>query len=119
MRTLFSLIGLGLAGSLAFGADWPQWGGKAARNMYSPEKGLPDTFGKVDFKPGTEEVDVKAVKNLKWAVKLGSQSYGNVTVAAGKVFVGTNNDNPRDKQRLGDRSILMVFDEKTGGFLWQ
>jgi outer membrane protein assembly factor BamB len=51
--------------------------------------------------------------------KLGSQSYGNVTVAQGKVFVGTNNENPRDQRHPGDRSILMCFDEKTGEFLWQ
>src|SRR6267142_6987890 len=83
-------------------ADWPEWGGRPARNMYSPEKGLPDSFGKVEFKPGTEEVEAKSVKNLKWAAKLGSQSYGNVTIAAGKVFVGTNNDSPRDPRHQGD-----------------
>jgi len=105
--------------SLASAADWPQWGGKPMRNMYSPEKGLPDSFGKVEFKQGTEEVDVKSVKNLKWAAKLGSQSYGNVTIAGGKVFVGTNNESPRDPKHQGDRSILMCFDEKTGAFLWQ
>src|SRR5437588_11886664 len=79
--------------SLGFSADWPQWGRQPMRNMYSPAKGLPDNFGKVGFKPGTEDVEVKAVKNLKWAAKIGSQSYGNVTVAAGKVFIGTNNEN--------------------------
>jgi len=100
-------------------ADWPQWGGRDMRNMYSSEKGLPATLGKVEFKPGTEEIDAKSVKNLKWAAKLGSQSYGNVTVAHGKVFVGTNNENPRDPKHVGDRSILMCFDEKTGDFLWQ
>src|SRR6266566_953799 len=102
-----------------FPADWPQWGSQPLRNMYSPEKGLPDSFGKIEFKPGTEEVEAKAVKNLKWVAKLGSQSYGNVTIAAGKVFIGTNNDNPRDPRHTGDRSILMCFDEKTGEFLWQ
>src|SRR5207249_11169195 len=90
-------------------ADWPQWGGRNMRNMYSPEKGVPDNFGKVAFKPGTEDIDPKSVKNLKWPGKLGSQSYGNVTVAAGKVFVGTNNENPRDPKYQGDRSILMCF----------
>jgi outer membrane protein assembly factor BamB len=119
MRKFYLIACVLSVGGVALAGDWPQWGGKAMRNMYSPEKNLPDTFGKVDFKPGTEEVDVKAVKNLKWAVKLGSQSYGNVTVAGGKVFVGTNNENPRDKKHLGDRSILMCFDEKTGNFLWQ
>src|SRR6266446_3815283 len=106
------VVVLGRMGAAA--ADWPQWGGNSVRNMYSPVKGLPDNFGKIEYKTGTEEVDAKAVKNLRWAAKLGSQSYGNVTVAGGKIFVGTNNDNPRDPRHTGDRSILMCFDEKTG-----
>src|SRR5437667_3638911 len=32
------------AWSSGFSADWPQWGGQPLRNMYSPEKGLPDSF---------------------------------------------------------------------------
>src|ERR1051325_11117673 len=106
-------------GSRLTAQDWPQWGGRPMRNMYSPAKGLPESFGKILLKPGTEEIDAKAAKNLKWFAKLGSQSYGNVTVAQGKVFVGTNNENPRDPRHTGDRSILMCFDEKTGAFLWQ
>src|SRR5256714_1711344 len=105
--------------SLGFSADWPQWGRQSMRNMYSPAKGLPDNFGKVEFKQGTEELDSSKAKNVKWVAKLGSQSYGNVTVAGGKVFIGTNNENPRDQRHQGDRSILMCFDEKTGEFLWQ
>src|SRR5271157_1451455 len=113
-------------GLIARGADWPRWGGPdPGRNMYSStETDLPDHFttsanGHIDLKPGTEEVDVNNVPNVKWAVKIGSQSYGNVVVAGGKVFIGTNNENPRDPQHQGDRSILMCFDEKTGAFLWQ
>jgi outer membrane protein assembly factor BamB len=111
------LSGLTLASAQT--GDWPQWGGSPERNMYSPEKGLPDRFevGKID--PDTGDVDVPGSKNLKWVAKLGSQSYGNTTVADGRVFVGTNNDSPRDTRHQGDRSILMVFDEKTGDFLWQ
>lgn len=99
--------------------DWPQWGGRPNRNMYSDEKGLPDRFEPGKLKPGTEEIDKSTTKNVKWVAKLGSQSYGNVTVAGGKVFIGTNNDSARDPQHQGDRSILMVFDETTGDFLWQ
>jgi outer membrane protein assembly factor BamB len=110
----------GLLVPTAIATDWPQWGGRdPGRNMYSPAKGLPATFDPGKFKTGTEEVDLKTTKNVKWVAKLGSQSYGNVTVAAGKVFVGTNNENPRNPKHQGDRSILMVFDEKTGAFLWQ
>jgi outer membrane protein assembly factor BamB len=100
--------------------DWPQWGGNdPGRNMYSPAKGLPDRFEPGKFKPRSTEVDMESTKNIKWAAQLGSQSYGNVTISQGKVFIGTNNDTPRDPQHTDDRSILMVFDEKTGEFLWQ
>src|SRR5258705_4467936 len=94
MRTFYSFVAFALVSSLALGADWPQWGGKQMRNMYSPEKALPDNFGKVDFKAGTEEGDAKSVKNLKWAAKLGSQSYWNVTISGGQVFIRTNNGKP-------------------------
>ncbi len=100
--------------------DWPQWGGNdPGRNMYSPARGLPDSFDPGKLKSGTEEIDLATTQNVKWAVKLGSQTYGNPVVSGGKVFVGTNNESPRDKAHVGDRSILLVFDEKTGEFLWQ
>lgn len=103
----------------ASAADWPEWGGRPMRNMYSPQKGLPAEFGKIEFKPGTEDINTNGIKNLKWVAKIGSQSYGNVTVAGGKVFIGTNNEPPRDPKHPGDRSTLYCFDEKTGAFLWQ
>jgi outer membrane protein assembly factor BamB len=123
MKSTRILAGVSLA-ALALGTttagDWPAWGGPdKGRNMYSPEKGLPEKFEPGKFKKGSEDVDMATTKNVKWVAKLGSQSYGNVTVAGGKVFVGTNNDTPRDPKHPGDRSILMVFDEKTGELIWQ
>lgn len=56
---------------------------------------------------------------MKWVAKLGSASYGNVTVASGRVFVGTNNASPRDPKYRGDCSILMCLDEQTDKLLWQ
>lgn len=115
-----TLAVLGLFGTAtAAPDDWPQWGGRPMRNMYSPARGLPDSFGQIQFKAGTEEIEAKTVKNLRWVAKLGSQSYGNVTVAGGKVFVGTNNEHPRDPRHQGDRSVLMCFEEKTAKLLWQ
>ncbi len=122
---LNSSLGLALAVSLTapsagIALDWPQWGGNdPGRNMYSPAKGLPSSFDPGKMKKGTEEIDLSTTKNVKWVTKLGSQSYGNATVSQGKVFVGTNNESPRDPQHTGDRSILMCFDEKTGDLLWQ
>jgi outer membrane protein assembly factor BamB len=106
------------------GQDWPQWGGTPARNMYATARGLPDHFtpsrgGRIEFQANSDAVDRRSVTNLRWVAKLGSQSYGNVTVAKGKVFIGTNNEPPRDPRHGGDRSILLCFEEKTGEFLWQ
>jgi outer membrane protein assembly factor BamB len=112
-----ALIACGL---VAQAQDWPQWGGNdPGRNMYTPAKNLPSSFGAGKLKQGTEDIDPTTTKGVRWTAKLGSQSYGNPVVANGKVYVGTNNETPRDKQHQGDRSILMVFDEKTGEFLWQ
>jgi outer membrane protein assembly factor BamB len=117
------LVAVGLwmvaVSGVLFAADWPQWGGTDQRNMYSPAKGLPDRFDPGEFKAGSEEIDLATTKNVKWVAKLGTQSYGNVTISQGRVLVGTNNDFPRDPQHEGDRSILLCFDEETGEFLWQ
>ncbi len=100
--------------------DWPQWGGLTpGRNMYSPAKGMPAEVDPGKFQAGTEEVDMGTTKNVKWVAKLGSQTYGNPTVSQGRIFVGTNNESPRDEQHQGDRSILLCIDEQTGKFLWQ
>src|SRR5687768_817415 len=88
-------------------ADWPMWGGTPSRNMVSDEKGMPTTW------------DIKTGKNVKWVAELGSQSYGNPTVAEGVVLVGTNNEAMRDPKQGGDRGVLMAFREETGEFMWQ
>jgi len=87
--------------------DWPMWGGTAQRNMVSSMTGLPSSW------------DVQAKKNIKWEADLGSTSYGNPVVAGGKVFVGTNNSNPRNPEINGDKGVLMCFRESDGKFLWQ
>jgi outer membrane protein assembly factor BamB len=100
-------------------ADWPQWGGSPARNMVSPETKLPAeaSVGKVNDQTG--ELETKDAKNLRWVARLGSQTYGNPTVAGGKVFVGTNNEHPRNDKYQGDYSALYCFNEADGKFLWQ
>lgn len=83
------------------------WGGKPQRNMVSPVKNLPSSW------------DVKTGKNIKWRADLGLQSYGNPVVANGKVFVGTNNEKPRNPGIEGDKGVLMCLRESDGKFLWQ
>lgn len=113
------LAGLALIGGQLCAQDWTEWGFSPARNMVSTMKNMPITFTPGEFKKGTEIVDMATTKNVRWVAKLGSQAYGNPTIAHGKVFVGTNNESPRDPLVTGDHSTVMCFDEKTGEFLWQ
>ncbi len=102
-------------------ADWPHWGGDADRNMVSPETNLP-TEAEVEVDEpdeGTGAIDLSITKNVKWVAKLGNQTYGNPTVAGGKIFVGTNNGSPRDQARPEDYGVVMCFNEADGKFLWQ
>lgn len=96
-----------LLASAAASGDWPMWGGRPDRNMVSSMKGLPTSW------------DVEKKINVKWVAALGSQSYGNPTVAGGMVFVGTNNEGMRDPKQGGDRGVLMAFRESDGEFMWQ
>ena len=103
LTTAFLTFGFALA---SFASDWPVWGGNGSRNMISQEKEVV-----MDFNPGemddNEKVDLSTTQNVKWVAKLGSQAYGNVTIANGCVFVGTNNESPRDpkKRRPGSGSL--------------
>ncbi|MGC1274697.1 MAG: PQQ-binding-like beta-propeller repeat protein [Planctomycetaceae bacterium] len=91
--------------------DWPMWGGSIVRNMINATTGL-DT----SFEAGTTPEEGK---NLLWTAPLGSQTYGNPVVAGGKVFVGTNNGGEYRPQHVGDRGVVLCFNEEDGKFLWQ
>lgn len=114
-----SLLAAAVAAPAAYAADWPMWGGRPDRNMVQTASGIPDDIVSGKFLPKSETIDPKTTNNIKWIAKLGSQAYGTPVVAGGRVYVGTNNESPRDPSQKGDRGILMVFDEKTGEFLWQ
>jgi outer membrane protein assembly factor BamB len=91
----------------AFAGDQPQWGQKFNRNQVSPETGLPDAF------------DPKSDANVKWVAPLGTHSYCTPIVADGRVYIGTNNERPRDPKHRGDRAVLMCLNERDGRLLWQ
>ena len=92
---------------IAVAGDQAQWGQAFTRNMVSDETGLVDGF------------DPATSKNVKWVVSLGSQTWSTPVVAQGRVFIGTNNDSPRDPRHKGDRAVLLCLDEKDGSLQWQ
>lgn len=118
-QSSFIFVAALAAGAAAYAADWPQWGRDNSRNMASPETGLVDSFNAGQQKDDSEDIDAATTKNVRWVAKLGSYAYGNPTVAQGRIFVGTNNEPPRDEKHEGDRGILLCLDEATGNFLWQ
>ncbi len=75
--------------------------------MVSTERGLPDSF------------DPASGKNIKWVAKLGTESHSTPVISGGRVYIGTNNGEPRDPKHQGDRGVLMCFDERDGNLLWQ
>jgi outer membrane protein assembly factor BamB len=60
-------------------------------------------------------------RNVRWVARLGSQTYGNPVIAAGRVYVGTNNTGGYLKRYPSevDLGVLLCFNEKDGAFLWQ
>lgn len=98
--------------------DWPMWGGDITRNMTSSTSNLPTEFSCGEYIGASDQIDASTTQNVKWIAKLGSQSYGNPTIANGRVYVGTNNDSPRDPRFKGDRSVLYCLEESTGEMIW-
>ncbi len=96
---------------------WPLFGGTIQRNLVNlTDRNISFNFQIDDpFTP-----DKKETKGIKWSVNLGSRSYGGPVIAEGKVFVGTNNEQPRDPKFKGiDMGVVMCFRESDGKFLWQ
>jgi outer membrane protein assembly factor BamB len=96
--------------------DWLAFGGGPGRKMVNPNAGsIPS-----DFKP-------EAGKHILWTADLGTRSYTQPVVAGGRVFVGTNNERPRnrrDTKRANgevepiDKGAVYCFSTK-GEFRWQ
>jgi outer membrane protein assembly factor BamB len=86
------------------------FGGSIYRNLVNVvDKNVPTDW----------EVEEGKFKNIKWVAKVGTLTYGGPVVLGGRVFVGTNNDDPRDPKIKGRKAVLMCFAEKDGKFLWQ
>ena len=103
--------------------DWRMLGGSPQRNMANlADWNIPDFWSFDPQKP----------RNNKWVASVGSRAWCNCpVVAGGKVFIGTNNESPRNPRDRGkpnddfpegppiDKGVLMCFDAATGKFLWQ
>lgn len=91
-------------------ADVTKLDASAGRNLANPD--AKDITADWAVKKGKE-------KAIKWVAKMGNKAYGGPVISGGRVFVGTNNANPRDPAKKEDLGVVMCFDEATGKFLWQ
>ena len=98
---------LALFSAPLFAADQPQFGHAWDRNMVSAERGLPETF------------DLATKAHVKWVADIGTRTHGTPIVAGGRVFISTNNEQPRDPLNPSDAGVIMSFSEKDGSFLSQ
>jgi outer membrane protein assembly factor BamB len=111
-------------------SDHNMFGGSTDRNMVNLKSKL-EKYPKSAPKWGDDaEADKKwETEWVLWKATLGSRSYSGPIVAAGKVYVGTNNQHARNRRDTRknadgeienlDKGILLCFEEKTGKFLWQ
>jgi outer membrane protein assembly factor BamB len=99
-----------LAQATPVSGDWSMFGGTPERNMVNlVDKNIPAEWS----------IEEGKRKNIKWVAELGTKAYGGPVIGDGKIFVGTNNGNPRDAKVKGVRAVLMAFNEADGKFLWQ
>jgi len=109
-----------LSSGVASAGDWPEWGHGPNRNMASDAKNLPLSFGPGKPKDGSRRIDMSTTRNVKWAIVLGSQTYGNPVISGGKIIVGTNDGMLRDERFKRTRGgLVLCCDAKTGKILWQ
>ena len=106
--------------------DWPMFGGTPSRNMVNPHDALPPLPRNA---PDAADLANAWEPWLRWKADLGTHTYAGPVVAGGRVYVGTNNQRPRNKRDTRrtddgedeplDKGVLMCFDAPTGAFLWQ
>jgi outer membrane protein assembly factor BamB len=108
--TLFACVVLWASTAIYLRAgDWPQWAGSDAKNLVSPEKGLPETFVPGD-KTTNGTIDLATARNVRWGVRVGNAIYSTPSIAGGKIFVGAM------EQKNG---LLVCLDAATGKLLWK
>ncbi len=119
-RRVLAVVCLLACPAAAPSADWPQWGGRDSRNMVSDQKGLPDRFVPGEKRSDGSGIDLSTTRNVRWVAQLGSQTYGNPTVAGGRVFVGTNDSRVNDsRHECTGGGLLKCLEESSGKPLWQ
>jgi outer membrane protein assembly factor BamB len=60
-----------------------------------------------------------STRNVAWVATTGSCTIGRPVISDGLIWLGTDNQPPRDPSVKGDASVLACFRESDGSFVWQ
>lgn len=82
-------------------------GGRPERNMVAAEKGLPVAKG---------PREAARPPPVKWTAQLGRVTFGSPVISEGRVFIGTDNDEPGATKKRG---VLKCLSERDGAVLWR
>ena len=63
--------------------------------------------------------DAATGRNIGWSVELGTETLGRPVLAGDVVYVGTDNNRPRNPDYDEESGVLMAFQSTNGQFLWQ
>ncbi len=98
-----------------------QLGGSSRRNNVSHPQNIPWQWEVGGFDRKTGDWKSESAKNIKWVVRLGTQTYGTPIVAGSKVFCATNNGGGRLERFPAkiDLGCLLCFSRGDGRFRWQ
>jgi outer membrane protein assembly factor BamB len=120
MIRAFGWLALALWSIPGFAADWPQWGGDKERDMSAAETHLAASFVPGRKKANGAGIDLATTQNVRWAVRLGTETYASPTVANGKVFIATNDRSTKDpRYEPTGGGLLMCVDATSGQLRWQ
>lgn len=81
--------------------------------------GGPERNAVVDGVDLPVEWDMERGENIRWSAALGEVTYGTPVLADGRVYVGNDNERPRDPFVRGEQGILLALRESDGELLWQ
>src|SRR5437016_3894213 len=99
------------------------------RETTSDVTNLPDHWYPGPKAKNSIDYDTSQSINLKWVAKLGSEAFCEPAIAGGKIFIGTNNECPRNPKYVDvdvngvnyttDLGVMLCLNEADGKFLWQ
>ena len=107
-----------LGASFAQSQDWPSRGRDNSHNPVVAKNEIPVDFESPPHRAGKAFEDPQ-IENAKWSADIGMCLVSEPAISNGLIWIGGNNNKPRDPKVTGDAGVLFCFRESDGKFLYQ